>query len=153
MSFLVNIQRAKWILLFPDLFNNPVSQEPEYRVYVVHHRPSLQLLDRHGKTAIQLTHCGLVMTWIFVNIGSVNGLVPDSTKPLPCSVRLADLIRTRNAMVFLFSLAEISLTRVLNRRDFWTRWRFVDQAMLIADLSTLSVMTWHQGKSIHSWEV
>ena len=70
-----------------------------------------------------------------------------------CSVRLADLIRTTNAMVVLFSLAEFSLTRVVNRRDFWNRWRFVDQAMLIADLSTLSVMTWHQGKSYNSWEV
>ena len=70
-----------------------------------------------------------------------------------CSVRLADLIRTTNAMVVLFSLAEFSLTRVVNRGNFWNRWRFVDQAMLIADLSTLSVMTWHQGKSYNSWEV
>ena len=70
-----------------------------------------------------------------------------------CSVRLADLIRTTNAMVVLFSLAEFSLSRVVNRRDFWNCWRFVDQAILIADLSTLSIMTWHQGKSYNSWEV
>ena len=70
-----------------------------------------------------------------------------------CSVRLADLIRTTNAMVVLFTLAEFSLSRVVNRRDFWNRWRFVDQAMLITDLSTLSIMTWHQGKSYNSWEV
>ena len=31
-----------------------------------------------------LTHCGLVMAMkIWVNIGSANGLLPDSTKPLP----------------------------------------------------------------------
>ena len=70
-----------------------------------------------------------------------------------CSVGLADLIRTTNAMVVLFSLAEFSLSRVVNRRDFWNCWRFVDQAMLIANLSTLSIMTWHQGKSYDSWEV
>ena len=38
-----------------------------------------------------------------------------------CSVRLADLIRTTNAMVVLFRLAEFSLSRVVNRRDFWNR--------------------------------
>ena len=35
-----------------------------------------------------------------------------------CSVRLADLIRTRNAMVFLFSLAEVALSRVVNNTIF-----------------------------------
>ena len=83
-------------------------------------------------------------------------MVPESTPREAlyiCSVRLADLIRITNAMVVLFSLAEFSVTSVVNRHNFWNRWRFVDQAMLIADLSTLSVMTWHQGKSIHSREV
>ena len=70
-----------------------------------------------------------------------------------CSVRLADLIRTRNAMVFLFSLAEFFLCRVVNKCRFGITWRFVYQAMLIADLSTLSIMTWHQGESYHSWDV
>ena len=32
----------------PDLFNNPLAQEPEYRQYVIHHVPSVQLLDRRG---------------------------------------------------------------------------------------------------------
>ena len=32
----------------------------------------------------ELTHCGIVTLYgILVNIGSGNGLVPDSTKPLP----------------------------------------------------------------------
>ncbi|XP_064634984.1 leucine-rich repeat-containing protein 72-like [Lineus longissimus] len=30
-----------------NLFNNPVAQESEYRLYTIHHIPSLELLDRH----------------------------------------------------------------------------------------------------------
>ena len=37
-----------------DLFNNPIAQESEYRVYVVHHVPSLQLLDRHGELLVSV---------------------------------------------------------------------------------------------------
>ena len=44
------------------------------------------------------------------NIGSANGQMSNYYL---CSVRLADLIRTTNAMVVLFSLAEFSLSLVL----------------------------------------
>lgn len=33
---------------FTDLFNNPVAQEPDYRIFVVNSIPSIQLLDRQG---------------------------------------------------------------------------------------------------------
>ena len=36
-----------------------------------------------GKGYQQLTHCGLVMSKIWVKIGSGNGLLPHGTKPLP----------------------------------------------------------------------
>ena len=32
-----------------DLFDNPIAQESEYRAYVVHHIPSVELLDRKGE--------------------------------------------------------------------------------------------------------
>ncbi|CAH1786897.1 unnamed protein product [Owenia fusiformis] len=31
-----------------NLFNNPISQEEEYRLYVIHHVPSVELLDRQA---------------------------------------------------------------------------------------------------------
>ena len=38
----------------------------------------------NGILSSSLTHCGLVTPLaIWVNIGSGNGLLPDSTKPLP----------------------------------------------------------------------
>ena len=47
---------------------------------------SWTLIDIEFKDFLILTHYGLVMhmvAWIWVNIGSGNGLVPDGTKPLP----------------------------------------------------------------------
>ena len=35
------------------------------------------------RVVADVTHCGLVASQIFVNIGSGNGLVPDGTKPSP----------------------------------------------------------------------
>ena len=37
-----------FISCFTDLFDNPVAQEPEYRLYVIHHVPTVELLDRQG---------------------------------------------------------------------------------------------------------
>lgn len=34
--------------IFIDLFGNPLAQEYDYRSYVVHHLPSVELLDRKG---------------------------------------------------------------------------------------------------------
>ena len=31
-----------------DLFGNPLTQEPEYRLYLIYHVPSLEILDRKG---------------------------------------------------------------------------------------------------------
>ena len=43
------------LFLFPDLFGNPLSQEYDYRSYVIHHVPSVELLDRKGNGGTQ--HC------------------------------------------------------------------------------------------------
>ncbi len=32
-----------------DFFKNPLAEEPNYRLRVIHALPSLKLLDRHGK--------------------------------------------------------------------------------------------------------
>lgn len=37
-----------YFFIFTDLFNNPVAQEPDYRIFVVNSIPSIQLLDRQG---------------------------------------------------------------------------------------------------------
>lgn len=36
------------LFCFADLFGNPLSQEYDYRSYVIHHVPSVELLDRKG---------------------------------------------------------------------------------------------------------
>ena len=36
------------LVMVSDLFDNPIAQEPEYRLFVIQSCPSVQLLDRQG---------------------------------------------------------------------------------------------------------
>lgn len=46
-----------WLLCVADLFNNPVAQEADYRLFVIHSVPSVELLDRQGMFT---AHNGLI---------------------------------------------------------------------------------------------
>ena len=46
----------KWNIVppyFSDLFNNPIAQETDYRFFVIHAVPSVELLDRQGLNILQ----------------------------------------------------------------------------------------------------
>ena len=47
-----------------DMFSNPIAQESEYRLYVVHHLPSVQLLDRHGMYIAAVQNQKAVSTYL-----------------------------------------------------------------------------------------
>ena len=62
---------------------NVLKQEAAQKERETKKEEQLESITKVRWTDVKSLVSGLVATWIWVNIGSDNGLVPDGTKPLP----------------------------------------------------------------------